>query len=449
MFASTNPKQPFYVANKVNLSQDDQKVLTRLYQPLVGILGVGLYTTLASEFDTIPFAGEYKTLYQLQDQTNSNLKSIFDSLHHLEAVGLVKTFVGQNPVLGDVLIFKLRKVPSAQEYFQTLLLTSLLQERVGIVAFERLVKEFTPQEFMGLKDAQEVSAGFFDVFHLDANSAIEPPATVKQASEKVGKKQEIDLSLGQKAVNIDWDFLLELFAAYHVKANEVNRHRKEISQIITFYGMTEQDFVNNALITLSAGKDELDMHAIQAVIIENYGRERNRKFVAKQIAKNGNKKDAVATIKSLSTKDDQLLKEVNQYSTIDYLYHIKEKKGGYVTTTEKKVVYRLQNQYGLSPQLINILIHTCLEYDSVLTTTLADRIANNWLQEKVTTAAQAISYVHKWQNGRQKRTFDKSRRVKSATNWHEVQNKQANKPNSQQMSDQEMNQIFKEFGKKD
>ena len=73
MYASTNPKQPFYVANQIVLTTKDQKVLTKLYQPLVGILGIGLYTTLVNEFDTIPFAGDYKTLYQLQDQTDSDL----------------------------------------------------------------------------------------------------------------------------------------------------------------------------------------------------------------------------------------------------------------------------------------------------------------------------------------------------------------------------------------
>ena len=170
MYASTNPKQPFYVANKIELTNSDQQVLTKLFQPLVGIVATGLYTTLISEFDSVPIAGDYKTLYQLQDQTNTNLKNIFSSIHQLEAVGLLKTYLGQNPILGDVLIFKLLKVPSAGQFFNTFLLSSLLQERVGIVAFERLVKEFKSQEFIGLKNAEDISAGFFDIYHLNAVS---------------------------------------------------------------------------------------------------------------------------------------------------------------------------------------------------------------------------------------------------------------------------------------
>lgn len=444
MYASTNPKQPFYVANQIVLTTKDQKVLTKLYQPLVGVLGIGLYTTLVNEFDTIPFAGDYKTLYQLQDQTDSDLKSIFSSLHHLEAVGLLKTYLGQNPVLGEVLIFQLLPVPSPQEFFKTFLLSSLLRERLGTVSFERLVKEFTPRQFSGLKDAAEVTAGFFDVFHLSQDTAIEPPPAVKEASEKVGKPEKIQVDLGASAHKIDWDFLIALFDAYHINKNEIDKHRSEISQLISFYDLSEQDFINEAMLTFSAGKSALDMQAIAAVIAENYGKKRTKASVHKQITP---AKDSLATIKNLSAQDDELLKTINKYSTIDYLYHLKEEKGGYVTANEKKVIYRLQNQYGLSPQLINVLIYTCLEYDSVLAPNLADRIANDWLQKGVTTAVQAIEYVKNRRKKYQQRRYQvKNKPVKKTNNWQK-QKKQAAQNSNQTMTEEEMNQIFNEFGK--
>lgn len=445
MYESTNPKQPFYVANQVVMTENEQKVLTKLYQPLVGILGVGLYATLVNEFDTIPFAGEYKTLYQLQEQTDSDLKNIFSSLHHLEAVGLIKTFIGQNPVLGDVIIFQLIPVPTPQEFFSTFLLSSLLRERVGEVGFERLVKEFTPRYFVGLKDASEVTAGFFDVFHLSEENAIEPPAAVKQAHKQVGKKESEKPQLGDHAHNIDWDFLTALFDAYHVSKKEVDKHRSEITQMVSFYDLSEQDFVSEAILTLSAGKTTLDMQAIATVIAENYGHKRTQNSVRKQTQAS---KDSIKTIQNLSTKDDKLLKDINQYTAIEYLYHLKETKGGYVTPNEKRVIYRLQNQYGLSPQLINVLVHTCLEYDSILSPNLADRIANDWLQQNVTTAVQAIEYVNK-RRKRQRQTSHyrtRTKTVKKGNDWSAKakQEKQSSRPT---MSDDEMNQIFKNFGK--
>ena len=79
MFESADPKQPFYVANQVAVSEENIRVLTTLFEPLVGIQGVGLYITLTKEFDEVPFAKDYKTLYQLQDQTNLKLEDLFST----------------------------------------------------------------------------------------------------------------------------------------------------------------------------------------------------------------------------------------------------------------------------------------------------------------------------------------------------------------------------------
>ncbi|EFO70825.1 hypothetical protein HMPREF9211_1439 [Lactobacillus iners LactinV 01V1-a] len=56
----------------------------------------------------------------------------------------------------------------------------------------------------------------------------------------------------------------------------------------------------------------------------------------------------------------------------------------------------MENEYRLPSELINVLIKTCLDYTSVLTLNLADRIANNWLQNKIHTAQEAIAYTKKW-----------------------------------------------------
>lgn len=89
------------------------------------------------------------------------------------------------------MIFEVEKVPSAGEFFHTFLLSSLLLERVGNVAFDRLVKKFTPRTFVGLKDAKEVTSGFFDVFHLSAEKQIDAPVEVKEAAAKFLKMLKV------------------------------------------------------------------------------------------------------------------------------------------------------------------------------------------------------------------------------------------------------------------
>ena len=93
------------------------------------------------------------------------------------------------------------------------------------------------------------------------------------------------------------------------------------------------------------------------------------------------------------------------------------------------------------------MIYTCLEYDSVLAPNLADRIANDWLQKGVTTAVQAIEYVKNRRKKYQQRRYQvKNKPVKKTNNWQR-QKKQAAQNSNQTMTEEEMNQIFNEFGK--
>ena len=250
--------------------------------------------------------------------------------------------------------------------------------------------------------------------------------------------------LGNEPVKIDWSFLVDLFGSYHIDKEEVLKHQVEIKQIIDFYHLTEQEFVETSLITMSAGTDKLNMYAIQNAVNENFGLNRNKEMVRKQLQQKP--KDADKTIKNLSTADAELIRAVDSKPPTDYLYELKEKKGGYVTANEKKVIYRLQDQMGLTPPLINLIVHTCFEYDAVLTNNLADRIANDWLQKGITTPTEAIVYLKERKNKRKRPSYRTQKKtVRKTTDWSKYEKK--NQSEKTTMSAEERNRIFREFGK--
>ena len=80
---------------------------------------------------------EAKGIYSLQEQLDCSLKQMFNSLHKLEAVGLVQTYLSDN-VFNNILVFKLLKIPSSDNFFSTPLLASLLKEKVGVPTFHNL-----------------------------------------------------------------------------------------------------------------------------------------------------------------------------------------------------------------------------------------------------------------------------------------------------------------------
>lgn len=410
MYFSTNPQLPFYVANQLTIEQSQQKVIFKLYQPLVGAIATSVYLTLSQQFNRVPIRSEYLRLSQLQEQLDIDLKKLFDALHKLEAVSLLKTSTNENDILGETLIFELKAPLTAKEFFNTFLLSSLLLEKVGEPLFESLKENFEPRKFADSAAATDVSAGFFDVFHMSEQTVINPPKVVQKAADSFNYAEaDTNDSVAEKQSNgkdlsqlIDWEFLIDQFSAYHIAAAEVNKYRKPISDMINFYQISELEFVQMATLTLTSGDHKLNIKRIEANLTENY--ESLTNFASTPDATVGDKnvpvksqaavnQNVAETIMNISQEDQQVLKAVNQYRPLDYLYRIKKEKGGYVTTAEKQIVYQLKQKNGLKDDLINVLIYVTLGMSSTLSKALVDRIANDWLQNGIVTAVQALSYV--------------------------------------------------------
>ena len=93
-----------------------------------------------------------------------------------------------------------------------------------------------------------------------------------------------------------------------------------------------------------------------------------------------------------------------------------------------------------------MIVHTCFEYDAVLTNNLADRIANDWLQQGITTPTEAIAYLKERKNKRSHQYYRAPKKnIRKTTDWSKYEKQHKNKKTT--MSAEERNRIFREFGK--
>lgn len=417
MFETADPKHLYYVANRVRLFPEDEKVLIKLYQPLVGAVAVALYQTLIQNYDPYGIISDSKGIYSLQEQLDCSLKQLFNSLHKLEAVGLVQTFLSDN-VFNNVLVFKLLQVPAADKFFATPLLASLLKEKVGVPTFHDLSHAFAQEAKLKekpIKNAKDVSANFFDVFRLPSDEAITPSSDVVQAAQE-NKVHEVETAKVNDHDSIDWDFIKQEYSRYQIPASEIDLNKEQIRGLIQTYGLSEKEFVDESLPCLH-GSYSLNMRDISNTLAENYKRTNTRENVQAQL--NEGRKKALAAIKDMGDNDKKLLKAANESSPAEFLYKLKTQKGGITSANEKQIINNLHTQYGLPEDLINILTYTCLTYDTVVSSNLAYKIANDWLQHGVATAVQALQYVKKRRNSfgkkRPVRTYQK--RVEKGTDW--------------------------------
>lgn len=443
MFETADPKHLYYVANRVRLFPEDEKVLIKLYQPLVGAVAVALYQTLIQNYDPYGIISDSKGIYSLQEQLDCSLKQLFNSLHKLEAVGLVQTFLSDN-VFNNVLVFKLLQVPAADKFFATPLLASLLKEKVGVPTFHDLSHAFAQEAKLKekpIKNAKDVSANFFDVFRLPGDEAITPSSDVVQAAQE-NKVHEVETAKVNDHDSIDWDFIKQEYSRYQIPASEIDLNKEQIRGLIQTYGLSEKEFVDESLPCLH-GSYSLNMRDISNTLAENYKRTNTRENVQTQL--NEGRKKALATIKDMDDNDKKLLKAANESSPAEFLYKLKTQKGGITSANEKQIINNLHTQYGLPEDLINILTYTCLTYDTVVSSNLAYKIANDWLQHGVATAVQALQYVKKRRNSfgkkRPVRTYQK--RVEKGTDWSK---KKADRDAG--ISTEQLKNLFKDLNNK-
>ncbi|MCO0807748.1 DnaD domain protein [Lactobacillus helveticus] len=443
MFETADPKHLYYVANRVRLFPEDEKVLIKLYQPLVGAVAVALYQTLIQNYDPYGIISDSKGIYSLQEQLDCSLKQLFNSLHKLEAVGLVQTFLSDN-VFNNVLVFKLLQVPVADKFFATPLLASLLKEKVGVPTFHDLSHAFAQEAKLKekpIKNAKDVSANFFDVFRLPGDEAITPSSDVVQAAQE-NKVHEVETAKVNDHDSIDWDFIKQEYSRYQIPASEIDLNKEQIRGLIQTYGLSEKEFVDESLPCLH-GSYSLNMRDISNTLAENYKRTNTRENVQAQL--NEGRKKALAAIKDMDDNDKKLLKAADESSPAEFLYKLKTQKGGITSANEKQIINNLHTQYGLPEDLINILTYTCLTYDTVVSSNLAYKIANDWLQHGVATAVQALQYVKKRRNSfgkkRPVRTYQK--RVEKGTDWSK---KKADRDAG--ISTEQLKNLFKDLNNK-
>ena len=87
------PADTYVVVNKTILHNEDRKIITGLYIPIIGTDAVMLYFTLWSDLDNAEIiSNEYshQKLVSSLRITINELKTAFDKL---EAIGLIKAFI--------------------------------------------------------------------------------------------------------------------------------------------------------------------------------------------------------------------------------------------------------------------------------------------------------------------------------------------------------------------
>lgn len=141
-----------YIVSANGLLYDyDRKVLTFLYQPLIGSTCLSLYMTLWAEVEENRLWSESSSHHLLMNLLGMNLKDIYEARLKLEGIGLLKTYMKKDEEERSF-IYELIPPLTPEQFFQDGMLNIYLYRKIGKNHFARLKRFSLTSKFQRKKN---------------------------------------------------------------------------------------------------------------------------------------------------------------------------------------------------------------------------------------------------------------------------------------------------------
>lgn len=381
------------------ITSQDERVLSMIYQPIIGVEAFGLYHALATAISDTEYDSFEERHSELFNQLNLDLPRVFQGRLKLEGIGLLKVY---QRMAGDhrQFIYELMPPSSADQVFQDDVLSTLLLSAVGETRFKKLVTHFAiPQ---GLPNGfTEVTHKFIDVYQFKGEQVANYSQALAEAKEQVPLVTETSLSA--EGESFDWDYFMSLLNDFFLDKSKITTEVKEtILTLHTLYGINELamrdlvepsvDYVANE-IKLNQLRQQVigTYHGKKAQMIEGAPAEVAHLSESDQVVRRRN----TMKQKGYSDQDIEFIIGSEQYSPMMYLESIKDQKRGFITDSERYTVEGLVKRSTLPDSVINLLIHYVLviQANPTLNKTYAESIANDWAQNQIKTPEAAFEKV--------------------------------------------------------
>lgn len=399
-WANLSPKDGFIVTQQAYLSDFDQKILTYLYQPIIGAKAFSLFLTLWTEMRPDVVRSQRKSHLELLDILNSDLPEFFSSRQKLEGIGLLKTYEGQDSV-GRFFVYQLCKPASPSSFFKDGLLSSLLLQVVGESRFSELANQFKLVQTK-TTDLKNVSTDFLTAFHISEQTLKDPSSLIQetQAEFKRADQSTASQQVTLASDNFDFKLLKELLSKGFTKWQSVNEAQRLILTEHLLYGIDEVEMARQISQATDLVSNQLDTKKLQQQISNNFATKQgqNQIYASSNTQEFSNPTSQVTkqTDATLTKDDLELVKAAKSYAPATYLENLKMAiHGGYVTYGEKQILKELIDRNLFPVSVVNILIsYIVLDREATtLPAKLVDTMANSWSRAHVTTPEAAILQI--------------------------------------------------------
>lgn len=398
---SLMPADSYVVINKTILHDEDRKIITSLYLPVIGIEAVMLYFTLWADLDNAQIVSKDFSHQKLVSNLRMTTSEIEASRRKLEAIGLIRTLIKPGNI--NNYIYELYSPVSASEFLSHPILNVVLYSNIGKTEYDNVVKSFKLPRF-NTSNYEDITKSFNDVFESVSLTSYD------LSLEDIRKYNKLRLNINS---NFDFNFLISSMPK-SVDTNRVfTREIKEL--IINLSFIYDIDAVKMSNIIKGCfndrgtiNKEELRKSArnyyqfdngnMLPTLIDNS----QPKYLTKPIGDTSRRAKMIYTFETISPRE--LLIKINN--------------GNDPTRRDLRLVEDLLVDYKLKPGVVNVLIDYVINVnEKKLTRALVETLAGEWQRLGIETVEEAMNTAEKEHKKRNKKTIKTEVRNIKTPDW--------------------------------
>jgi len=382
------PADTYTVINKTVIKSLDRKLITMLYQPIIGYSATSLYFTLIDDLDKKELISEDLQHHHLMSTMQLKLEDIVIARKKLEAVGLLKTYVKNDTV--NHYVYQLYSPISASEFLNHPVLNIVLYNNLGKKEYDRIVDYFKVPKF-NIKDYSDITSSFSDVFtSVSGNVLIENDNIMREETNKLRIESRVDFNL-----------IISSIPSSMISPRCFNDEVKELINSLAYTydidDITMQGLVKNSLNEKGLiDKIELRKNARNYYQFENDGRlptfvySKQPDFLKKPQGDTSKWAKMVYTFES-----------VHPYDFLRSKY-----KNGEPSLRDLKIIENLLVDQKMTPGVVNVLIDYVLKVNNQkLSKNYIDTIAGQLNRLHIETVEEAMRVTEK-EHKKLKKQFD-------------------------------------------
>ena len=377
--ANVLPADIYVVVNKTIFNDNDRKILTMLYQPIIGSAAINLYFTLWSFLDKNEVKSLEWTHHHLMVNMGLKLDYIIEAREKLEGIGLLRTFLKKDNI--NKFVYELYSPIDGYQFFNNPILNVALYNNLGKQEYEKTLSYFKIPRVI-LSGYEDITCKFNDIFSTACFSSID------YNYDDVRRENKIGFSVNPK---FDLSSVFSLIPEQVLNHKSITKETKDLIYKLSFIYDLNEDSIRYIIMNSINEKHNIDKDLLRENSRKYYNFENAGKLPSLVYR---NQPEYLRKPVGDVSKRAQAIYYFEITSPYDFLYS--KNNNTEPSSKELKIVESLMVDFNMNPGVVNVLIDYVLRInDNKLVKSFVESVASQWVRSKVETVEQAMNLAEK------------------------------------------------------